>query len=67
VEAHHVRVGTDGGIGLKPSDWWCVPICLQHHREHDALGWQSFEAKHGIDLRFLASDLAAKSPHRFKA
>lgn len=32
VEAHHIRTGTDGGMGLKPSDCFCVPLCTRHHQ-----------------------------------
>jgi hypothetical protein len=67
VTAHHVRVGTNGGAGMKPSDLWCVPLCNQHHAEHHRIGWQTFEAKYDIDLRYLASHLAATSPYRPKS
>lgn len=36
--AHHVRLGTDGGTGLKPGDNWVVCLCVYHHRMvHDGL------------------------------
>ena len=36
VQAHHIRLGTDGGIGLKPSDYYTIPLCVTHHKEvHD--------------------------------
>jgi hypothetical protein len=36
-EAAHIRRGTDGGTGRKPSDKWAVPLChachaLQHQK-----------------------------------
>lgn len=70
VTAHHVRRNTDGGTGLKPSDKWTVPLCdglhgavEGHHQEGDRIGWLSFEAQYGVDLRALAIKLAAASPH----
>lgn len=35
VQAAHIRKGTDGGIGLKPSDCYVVPLCYEcHSRQH---------------------------------
>jgi len=66
-DPHHVRAGTDCGTGIKPSDAWCVPLCgglAGHHMEGHRIGWRTFEARHGgIDLRFLATELAARSPY----
>jgi len=30
-QVHHLRKGSDGGIGLKPSDTWGVPVCDRCH------------------------------------
>jgi hypothetical protein len=62
VEAHHVRTGQVGGMGLKPSDADCVPLCRAHHSEGHARGWPKFEAIYEVDLRFLARELAVLSP-----
>ena len=62
VHAHHVRVGTGGGTGRKPDDRWTVPLCPLHHAEGHTGGWATFEAKHGVDLRARAIELAACSP-----
>lgn len=44
----HVRMGTDGGAGLKPSDRFVVPLCrLCHETQHE--GEVSFWAGFGID------------------
>lgn len=32
VEAAHLRMGTDGGMGMKPSDSFSLPLCSAHHR-----------------------------------
>lgn len=35
IQPAHVRTGTDGGMGLKPSDRHVVPLCaLCHARQH---------------------------------
>lgn len=66
IECAHVRSGTDAGIGLKPSDKWCVSLCRNHHLEQHEIGERAFELQHGIDLRALASEFARRSPHRGK-
>jgi hypothetical protein len=32
-QAAHIRSNTGGGMGLKPSDSWCVPLCVNCHRK----------------------------------
>lgn len=66
IEAAHVRTGTDGGLGLKPSDFWAVSLCVGHHAQQHGMGEAPFEQRHGIDLKALAQEFAAKSPHRKK-
>jgi len=61
-EAHHVRLGTDGGTGLKPSDKWAVPLCHRHHRQLHQVGQVTFNSLHAIDLKTEAEWLAARSP-----
>jgi hypothetical protein len=63
IECAHVRIETDGGVGLKPSDMWTVSLCAQHHREQHDLGERSFELKYDLDLKALAEEFAARSPH----
>lgn len=66
IECAHVRLGTDGGTGIKPSDRWCISLCRFHHnRQHD-VGELSFEAEFGIDMKKLADEFSRKSPHRSK-
>ena len=61
--AHHVRDMTGGGMGLKPADRWTVPLCHGHHMEGHTSGWRTFQVSHGINLRWLAEQLASLSPH----
>lgn len=69
IECAHVRTGTDGGTGIKPSDRWCISLCggpEGHHSEQHRLGEDSFARKYGINLKALAAEFFATSPHRFK-
>lgn len=66
IEAAHVRCGTGGGMGHKPHDKWVISLCRDHHSEQHRLGEQTFETRHGIDMKKLAERFAAMSPHRFK-
>ena len=66
VEAAHVRSGTDGGIGKKPSDIWAIPLCCDAHRYQHAIGEVRFEREFGIDMKSVALVLQERSPHRKK-
>lgn len=62
VEAHHVRKGTDGGVGRKPSDKWAVPLCVTAHEALHHQGQITFEKRWNIDLKEIAEGLARLSP-----
>jgi hypothetical protein len=64
IECAHVRNGTDGGMGLKPSDKWAISLCEHHHLEQHAIGEAAFEARYDISLIELAREFARHSPHR---
>jgi hypothetical protein len=57
IEAHHVKTRGAGG-----GDEQVVPLCVFHHASVHT-GWQSFEARHGINLERIAADIAWHSPH----
>lgn len=57
IEAAHVRNGTDGGMGKKPSDCYVIPLCAEHHREQHRIGERSFSKKYGISMKLLAEKL----------
>ena len=63
VECAHVRGGTDGGTGLKPSDRWIISLCSEHHAEQHRIGEPAFQRNYGIDLQGIARSFAEKSPH----
>ena len=62
VQCCHVREGTDGYLGGKPSDFWCWPGCFYHHTEQHNIGEKSFQAKYRLDLKAVALDFAWMSP-----
>jgi hypothetical protein len=62
IECAHVRGGTDGGLGMKPSDKWTISLCHTHHIEQHRIGEQRFEAKYDLDLIELAIEFARRSP-----
>jgi hypothetical protein len=66
IECAHVRTGTDGGVGLKPSDKWCVSLCRECHAQQHRVGETSFEVLHHLNLKALAEAFYKASPHRFK-
>lgn len=66
IECAHVRDGTDGGMGIKPSDKWCISLCRDHHAEQHQIGEKSFDKRHGIVMKALAESFFASSPHRSK-
>jgi hypothetical protein len=64
IQAAHVRLGTNGGTALKPSDRWLVSLCTKCHlfTQH-AKGERSFWARLNIDPKAKAEEFARKSPH----
>lgn len=46
VQAAHIRKGNGGGVGLKPSDEFCVPLSVDQHRLQGEIGevgfWQPY-------------------------
>jgi len=50
AHAHHLKFLEPGGLGLKPSDAFAVPLCRLHHRAlHDQGDEQSWWQQHKID------------------
>ena len=68
IQAAHVRLGTDGGEGLLPSDWFLYPLCFHHHiGEQHATGERTFEAQYfPKGLRATALEYARRSPLYWK-
>lgn len=55
VQAAHIRSNTGGGMGYKPSDEWCVPLCVDCHSDQHRVGERKFWSE--IDK---VKDLASK-------
>lgn len=53
AEPHHTE---SGGVGLKGSDFSCVPLCRKHHRELHDMTVSEFESKYYIELKTYISD-----------
>lgn len=60
-QACHVRTGTDGCKGEKPSDFFCYSGCAIHHEEQHRIGERAFEEKYGVNLLEWASRVARGS------
>ena len=66
IHCAHVRDGTDGGAGMKPSDKWTISLCEFHHTEQHRIGEKAFQEKHSIEMVDLAMEFARRSPFRWK-
>lgn len=48
--AAHVRSMTDGGMGMKPSDRFTVPLCDSDHRHQHQIGEERFWREVGLEI-----------------
>jgi hypothetical protein len=72
TEAAHVRIGGDGGMALKPSDWRTVPLCgadddwMGHHAYQHQIGerpfWDDYAKTVGQSVEALIDALCRASP-----
>lgn len=62
IEAAHVRIGSDGGTGLKPSDCYAVPLCQEHHRLQHKIGERRFWGMRKMDPHLVAESYWKLSP-----
>ena len=63
IRACHIRTGTDGGMGVKPSDCWTYPGCDGAHGLQHQIGEAEFERRFGLNLKAVAEGLWSLSPH----
>lgn len=49
IVAHHVRMGGNGGTGIKPSDYRCVPLSNDEHGDLHSKGERTFWEYYGVD------------------
>ena len=66
IQAAHIRMGTDGGGDVKPSDNFTIPLCVEAHVEQGQIGEGAFEKRYGIDTHKIAADLWWRSPARIR-
>lgn len=61
-------MGSGAGIGQKPDDWRCVPLCGQCHNgeQHTKLGepefWARYETEKSQTVEQLIEELSKASP-----
>lgn len=55
--AHHIRLGTNGGTGIKPSDYFCIPLLNEYHVSGPSalhiIGEETFLSNFGLDPKKL--------------
>jgi Protein of unknown function (DUF968) len=54
-EAAHT--GTDGGMRQKASDFTCVPLTPEEHREYHSIGRRAMEKKYGVSFASISRKL----------
>lgn len=71
ITHHHVRIGNEGGTGLKPSDYRCIPLSMYCHTIGlncvHSMGERSFFKHHDFDpdktiVRLLLQYISKKHP-----
>ena len=72
IQAAHVSMGSEPGMGLKTDDWRVVPLCgttiagegchQRQHRVGEQTFWRDYEAKIGQSVEDLISSLCKSSP-----
>jgi hypothetical protein len=67
VQFAHVRIGSDAGMGRKPSDYFGVSLCGDCHTgdQHtmgEASFWHLYESRHGQSVQQLMDEFNAASP-----
>jgi len=66
-----IRIGSGAGMGEKPDDWRCVPLCggpegchARQHRIGERTFWAEYEKRQGQSVEQLIKSLIAVSPKR---
>lgn len=62
IEFAHYRDASNAGTGLKSHSCFGVSLCFAHHREQHDTGVETFQKRHGIDLKALAAEFVRRSP-----
>lgn len=62
IEFAHIRTAATAGAGIKSHDAFGVSLCFAHHREQHDIGAETFQRRHGIDMKALARAFVKHSP-----
>ncbi len=60
IEAHHLRIAEERGVGMKATDRWAVPLTIMEHRQVHEFGSRregEWFANRGVDCIDLANRL----------
>ncbi len=49
IQVHHISLGNDRGIAIKPPDTQCIPLCQKCHHLCHQYGQNSFFADKNVD------------------
>ena len=66
-DPHHLRINNHGGVAMKPSDAFCIPLCHRHHQEYHRRGhlWFMNQVK-WITRKVCLEDFCAINFNRWK-
>ena len=56
-QACHIRILTDGGTGIKPSDYFVLPFTYQYHKMQSDIGELRFYKKFNINPFAIALNI----------
>ncbi len=58
-EPHHEPRASDNGMGMKVSDFRCIPLCALHHRLRHDRGKETFAREWNLDYEAVIARLNA--------
>lgn len=63
IQAAHTGIG---GVGIKASDYSCIPLCHEHHAEAHQHGEKTFQDKHNIEFWRIREQMMAEYIQRLE-
>jgi hypothetical protein len=54
------HTGEDGGMSMKASDYSCVPLTAEEHREYHRIGKRAFEKRYRISFARACKQLVTE-------
>ncbi len=64
TQCAHIRSGTGGGMGIKPSDEFCVPLSVEEHAKQHRIGESKYWGEHLPNAIAIAKALYANTGDR---